>query len=127
MLLPRVAGYNPTMSTRDASSPQPENSSVTDKLIAERQRKRRLIRDSLWPRARLFAEILYDQINRDATFTQAAALTYKTLFSLLPIFVLSLLVLSMISAGSGENALDVTVKRVMFEQLSIDQSHGDSA
>jgi len=51
----------------------------------------------------------------DRTFSLASALTYKTLFSLIPIFVLSLLMLSSISAGEGSNALDVGVKKIMFE------------
>jgi len=57
----------------------------------------------------------------DRTFSMASALTYKTLFSLIPIFVLSLLMLSSISAGEGSNALDVAVKKIMFEQLTLDK------
>src|SRR3954466_5775707 len=92
---------------------------VADTIVQESRKKRLRIAGSLWPRARLIGEILYHQIDRDRLFTQSAALTYKTLFSLLPIFVLSLLVLSTISAGGGKNALDTAVKQMLFEQLAI--------
>ena len=95
--------------------------SISDSIAQESQSKRRRIAHSLWPRARLVAEILYREIDRDRLFTQASALTYKTLFSLLPIFVLSLLILSTISTGGGKNALDAAVKQMLFEQLGIDK------
>jgi len=69
---------------------------------------------------RLATQMLYLQLDRTRLFTQAAALTYKTLFSLLPVFVLSLLILSAISAGGGKNALDTTVQHTLFEQLGLD-------
>ena len=94
---------------------------VANKPAVEARRRRGWIGGALWRRARTAGEIFYGELDRDRTFSEASALTYKTLFSLLPIFVLTLLVLSAISAGGGENALDVTVKRVMFEQLSLDK------
>jgi len=106
--------------TKEAIKPTTPAAGVAQTLAAETRRKRRLIGSSLWPKARLFAEILYHQIDRDRTFTEASALTYKTLFSLLPIFVLSLLVLSSISAGGGKNALDRAVQQMIFQQLSLD-------
>jgi membrane protein len=57
-------------------------------------------------------------MDRDRVFTHAAALTYKTLFSLLPIFVLSLLVLSTISSGKGRDGLVSSVKGVLLDQLN---------
>ena len=62
-------------------------------------------RRPLLPRMRLLGEVLYHQVDRDRVFMQAAALTYQTLFSLLPIFVLSLLMLSTISVGEGRNSI----------------------
>ena len=118
-----------------------EIQSVAESLQKERQKKKARIAGSLWPRARLVGEILFNEIMRDRTFSQAAALTYKTLFSLLPVFVLSLLVLSTISAGTvttpvdpatagaatqsapvvGGTALDKTLEEMVFKQLSIDK------
>src|SRR4051794_41326129 len=94
---------------------------IDNSSAAEVRQKRRRIGGSIWPRARLLGEILYQQIDRDRVFTQASALTYKTLFSLLPIFVLSLLVLHSMSAGGGKNALDVGVRDMLFNQLAIDK------
>jgi YihY family inner membrane protein len=122
----------------------PNVPTVAEAMTQEARRKRRRIAASLWPRARLFVEVMRYRINEEETFEQAAAMTYKTLFSLIPVFVLSLLVLSAISAsphrvrpstapaaeaadGGGhgveaENtALDATVKRLVFEQLSLDR------
>ncbi|MCL2639410.1 MAG: YihY family inner membrane protein [Phycisphaerales bacterium] len=76
---------------------------------------------SLWAKLRLFIGILYNQMNVDHTFSLASALTYKTLFSLIPIFVLSLLMLSSINVGEGSNALDAAVRKIMFEQLTLDK------
>ncbi len=99
---------------------------VAESLQRETQRKRSRIAQSLWPRARLCAEILYNQINHDRTFSQAAALTYKTLFSLLPICVLSLLILSSISTGEG-TALDATMQEMVFKQLNLDKFKVETA
>lgn len=74
-----------------------------------------------WQFLRILGQVFYHQLDRTRLFTQAAALTYKTLFSLLPIFVLSLLLLSLISTGGGNNALDATVKRSLFEQLGLNR------
>ena len=74
-----------------------------------------------WRRVRLIGEVLYHEIQRDNLFTQAAALTYKTLFSLLPVFVLALLILSKFSSGGGQNALDAKVKGMLYEQLQIEK------
>ena len=74
-----------------------------------------------WSFIRLSVQVFYLQLDRTRLFTQAAALTYKTLFSLLPVFVLSLLILSAISAGEGKNALDRTVQHTLFEQLGLDK------
>ena len=90
--------YNPGMATTAPSSRRP-----------------------LLPRMRLLGEVLYHQVDRDRVFMQAAALTYQTLFSLLPIFVLSLLMLSTISVGEGRNSLANSVKRMLFEQLNMDK------
>jgi len=75
---------------------------------------------SAWRRVRLLGEVLYHQVDRDRVFMQAAALTYKTLFSLLPIFVLSLLMVSAISSGAGRDSLVNSVKRTIFTQLNAD-------
>jgi membrane protein len=75
----------------------------------------------LLPRLRFLGEVLYHQMDRDRVFTHAAALTYKTLFSLLPIFVLSLLILSTLSSGKGRDSLVGSVKRVLLDQLNADQ------
>jgi membrane protein len=95
--------------------------SVAESLVKESRLRRRRIAASWWPRARLTGEILWNQVERDRVFNLAAALTYKTLFSLLPIFVLSLLVLSTISAGGGKNALDNVVKEMLFQQMGLDR------
>jgi len=113
------------MSTDPQPITAPAPASVTQSIVDDSRQKRRRIAASLWPRARLTGEILYHQVDRDRLFTQAAALTYKTLFSLLPIFVLSLLVLSTISAGGsgagGKSALDSAVKQMLFDQLAINE------
>ena len=75
----------------------------------------------LWQTLRLLGQMSYFQLDRTRLFTQAAALTYKTLFSLLPVVVLSLLLLSLISAGGGGNALDAAVKHSLLEQLGLDR------
>ena len=75
----------------------------------------------LWWRLRFLAQVLYTQLDRDRVFTHAAALTYTTLFSLLPIFLLSLLILSTISSGKGRDGLVLSVKRVLLEQLNADK------
>ena len=100
------------------TTPQP---TVSDSLQKETQRKRNRIAHSWWPHARLVAEILYYEIDHTRTFSQAAALTYKTLFSLLPIFVLSLLLLSTISSAGGGTALDATLERFFFKEFSLDK------
>jgi membrane protein len=100
------------------TAPQP---SVSDSLHQETERKRRLIARSWWPKARLLASIFYNEIVYVRTFSQAAALTYKTLFSLLPIFVLSLLLLSTISSAGGGTALDATLEQFFFKQFSLDK------
>ncbi|MGN6368527.1 MAG: YhjD/YihY/BrkB family envelope integrity protein [Phycisphaerae bacterium] len=96
-------------------------STVSDTLQKETQRKRRLIAKSWWPKARLVASVFYNEILHVRTFSQAAALTYKTLFSLLPIFVLSLLLLSTISSAGGGTALDATLEQFFFKQFSLDK------
>lgn len=80
-------------------------------------------RRPLLPRLLLLGEVVYGQVQRDRLFMQAAALTYKTLFSLLPILVLSLLILSSISVGAGQNTLASSVKGMFFEQLNMDKLH----
>ena len=100
------------------TTPQP---TVSDSLQKETQRKRNRIARSWWPHARLLAEILYHEIDHTRTFSQAAALTYKTLFSLLPIFVLSLLLLSTISSAGGGTALDATLEQFFFKEFSLDK------
>ncbi len=70
---------------------------------------------------RTAAQVFYYQLERTRLFTQAAALTYKTLFSLLPIFVLSVLILSAISLGDGNKSLDVTVRQSLFEEMGLNQ------
>src|SRR5690348_12919328 len=109
------------MSTPDASSPAQPPPSIPHTPAPDTTPKRRLSRLSLWPQARLFAEILYHQLNANTTFSLASALTYKTLFSLIPVLVLSLLVLSSISTTSGSSALDASVQRILFEQLTLDK------
>jgi membrane protein len=102
------------------STTTPEES-VADTLQKETQRKRRLISESWWPRARLLGEVLYGEVSHTRTFSQAAALTYKTLFSLLPVIVLSLLLLSTISSAGGGTALDATLEQFLFKQFSLDK------
>lgn len=92
---------------------------VAESFAKETRSKRKRIAASLWPRARLFFEILYDEVMRDHVFTQASALTYKTLFSLLPVFVLSLMILSMLSAGDGKSRLETTIQETLFQQLGL--------
>ena len=99
-----------------------EPTTINESLLKESRKKQQRISGSFLPRARLLAEILYQQVDRDRVFTQAAALTYKTLFSLLPIFVLSLLILSTISLGEGgKNTLGASVKQMFFQQLNVDK------
>jgi membrane protein len=86
---------------------------ITSQVLASKR--------SAWQRLRLLAEVLYHQVDRDRVFMQAAALTYKTLFSLLPVIVLSLLMLSTISSGAGRDSLVGSVKRMLFEQLNADK------
>src|SRR4051812_22526613 len=117
--MPRIIPSMTTDASKAPATPSPAPG-VAEALAAETRRKRRLIGSSLWPKARLFAEILYHELYRDRTFTEASALTYKTLFSLIPVFVLSLLVLSSIPVSGGKNALDRVVKKMIFEQLSLD-------
>ncbi len=137
-------------------SPRPAvPSPVAEAATKSVRKKRRLVASSWWPRARLFVEIMRHRIDEEETFEQAAALTYKTLFSLIPVFVLSLLVLSAISASPADRkppapapmvrapddvapppavpdpstrpadvdntALDVTVRRLVFNQLALDK------
>ncbi|HUO10134.1 MAG TPA: YihY/virulence factor BrkB family protein [Phycisphaerae bacterium] len=101
------------------STTSPE--SLSDNLHKQSQRERRLDAQSRWPRTRLLAGILFNEVSHIRTFSQAAALTYKTLFSLLPIFVLSLLLLSTISSAGGGTALDATLERFFFRQFSLDK------
>ena len=89
---PMGTGYTPCMSNEEPSSRAAEGNGPH--AARQKPRKRGLFVEKIWPALRMFGEILYYQIARDRTFTQAAAFTYKTLFSLVPIFVLSLLVLS---------------------------------
>lgn len=72
-----------------------------------------------WRKLKLIGEIVYHEMVEDRLFTQAAALTYKTLFSLLPVFVLSLLILSKISGVDGV-PLDKQFKNEIYSQLKID-------
>lgn len=92
---------------------------VAESLAQETRTKRRRIAASLWPRARLFFEIFYHEVERDHVFTQASALTYKTLFSLLPVFVLSLMILSMISTGDGKSAFEKKIQETLFQQMGL--------
>ncbi len=134
-----------TGTVKAGATDEAEAAGVRAEVVREARKKRRRIAGSWWPRARLFVEVMRHRIDEEETFEQAAALTYKTLFSLIPVFVLALLVLSAISAphrparprtaganpgtvpaagaiDDGENtALDVTVKKLIFEQLSLDK------
>jgi membrane protein len=92
---------------------------VAESLANETRTKRKRIAGSFWPRARLVLEVLYDEVERDHIFTQASALTYKTLFSLLPVFVLSLMILSMLSAGDGKSKLEKTIQDTIFQQMGL--------
>ena len=75
----------------------------------------------LLPRVGFLGAVVYHQMDRDRVFTHAAALTYKTLFSLVPVIVLSLLLVSTISGGKGRDSLVNTVKRALLEQLDADK------
>ena len=74
-----------------------------------------------WSSARLIFLVLKQRIVEEETFSQAAALTYKTLFSLLPIFVLALLILSAISTTGSKYALDAMVQKSLIKQLQLDK------
>jgi YihY family inner membrane protein len=92
---------------------------VAESFAKETRTRRKRIAGSLWPRARLVFEILYYEVERDHVFTQASALTYKTLFSLLPVFVLSLMILSIISAGNGNSKLEESIQNRVFDQMGL--------
>ena len=92
-----------TTVSANASSPQPTNS-----------------RAQRFGGPGLFAKILYQRMLDDATFQQAAALAYNTLFSLLPIFVIALLITSLIG-GRGENSMGRQVEGFIFKQLGLNE------
>jgi len=95
-----------------------EGGGVSENWKRETQQRRRRIAKSLWPRGLLIFNILKQRFDEEETFEQAAALAYKTLFSLLPILVLALLVLGAISS---QNKLDRVVQSKLFEQLQLDK------
>jgi len=66
---------------------------------------------------RLFVTLLYERHAEDNTLQLAAALAYNTLFSLLPTFVLVLLVVSILSSAS--NNLRTEVESFVFNQLGL--------
>lgn len=73
-----------------------------------------------------FLKVLHHRIKEERTFEQAAALTYHTLFSLLPTVVLVLLVISMISgvrSASGSATIAESVQQFLVRQLALDQVH----
>lgn len=74
---------------------------------------------SIGARLKILARIIYSRVHDLDTFQQAAALSYHTLFSLLPVFVLIVLVLSMISGGS-EGGIDKQVQNFIFQQFQLD-------
>jgi membrane protein len=76
---------------------------------------------SLLKRTILLGGVLYQQYYRDRLPTQAAALTYNTLFALLPIFVISLLIVTVISAGNPHDSLVSSLKSALFAQLNADK------
>ena len=106
------------MSTASNSKTSSKPDGITQAVQQEAKRKRKMISESWWPRGWLACLIMYQHVDRERTFGEAAALTYKTLFSLIPIFVLALLVLSAISSQSN---LDATVQKMLFEQLQLDK------
>jgi len=57
-----------------------------------------------WEYFRQFSLLLRDGLISNEVFTRSAALAYNTLFSLLPTFVLALIVISMISSKTGDSA-----------------------
>lgn len=72
-----------------------------------------------------FTKILLARIKEEETFEQSAALTYHTLFSLLPTVVLVLLVISMISGARGASGSTIaeSVQGFLVRQLALDQVH----
>ncbi len=69
---------------------------------------------------RLLCRILIKRLNEDGTFQQAAALAYNTLFSLLPIFVIALLITSIIG-GSGRVSMGHQMQDFIFKQLGLNE------
>jgi membrane protein len=69
---------------------------------------------------RVLVRVIIKRMTDDGTFQQAAALAYNTLFSLLPIFVIALLITSIIG-GSGKQSMGHQVQGFIFQQLGIDQ------
>lgn len=78
----------------------------------------RFVRNGL-ARIRLFMQLLRNRVSEDELFTQAAALAYNTLFSLLPLLVLALLVISMISGKSGD--LGSQTQTWLLQQFGLNQ------
>jgi len=112
-----------------STQPSQVESAVAETLQADRREKRQTIQQSFWPRARLLAEILKQRLYDEDVMGTAAALTYKTLFSLLPVAVLALLILSAISppasatpaAAGATDRLDLVLQNMIFEQLQLNK------
>jgi membrane protein len=69
----------------------------------------------------LFLKLLRKRIWSGEAFDEAAALAYHTLFSLLPIFILVMLILSLVSSRrEGETSLEEQVQHFLFSQFNID-------
>ncbi len=69
-----------------------------------------------WPR--LLTKIILKRMDDDGMFQQAAALAYSTLFSLLPTFVIALLVTSLIG-GSGHQFQNFVLKQLGLNEIQI--------
>jgi len=74
----------------------------------------------LWDRLRLLGRIILQRLNDDGTFQQAAALAYNTLFSLLPTFVLILLITSLVGGGGAQGS-GHQVQNFFFQQFGLNE------
>ncbi len=77
--------------------------------------RRRAVTFSHW--ARMFFSMLWQRMNEDRTFEQSAALAYNTLFSLLPILVLALMIMSIATSKADTT----TYEGFFFSVLGLSQ------
>lgn len=86
-------------------------------VMAKRASKFKLYRDC----AITFFKILLRKMNTEQTLDIAAALAFHTLFSLLPLFILAMLIVHFISSyHGGDHALTAQVRDFLFSQFKLD-------